>query len=186
MNKSTVFVAHDFDLVDWAKLSTKVVAQRRFVFILVQLANVDVTSGVTVPHGDRDRWGQVRFLAPADTQSLSMKGEALDLGVGVECCSGGTVEEGDEYARLVLDEMDAFDWTKANQIEELVNRGIYLSVDPQSHQPKLTWRKRPDIYRPAGRVASESSGGRSRRSCRTIVAGHLVRVEKWRQELLHW
>lgn len=120
MDKPNVLVSNNFDLIDRTE-ALELVSEVLLGGGIGQVAYEDISSGLLVRDGALNRRRQTAGLTPSNLEFLAVKSELLDLSVGVERRSGGSIKEGDENAGTLGEEADVLDRTKADEVEEFIN-----------------------------------------------------------------
>ena|ERR1700722_4182620 len=120
MDKTDVLVPNDLYLVNEPK-STEIVPQLFLSHILVETSEIHIPAGIALADSQSNLGRHGRGLSPADFELLSMQGQLLYRGIGVEGSSYGTIQERQKDARLLGEDTDRFEWSKMYEIEKFVN-----------------------------------------------------------------
>lgn len=175
MDEADVLVPDYFDLVDRAELGADV-SQVLLVGSLFEITNKHVPRCLALGDSlDDGRWHR-RGFAPSNLELLTMQGEFLHRRVRMESSGGRAVQEGDEDARFLGQELDAFNRTESNEVEQLVNRRLCAKISsvPQEFDEGHTSGEIAHIDGSSSGVSScsGSSGGRGG----SVVSSHSVGV----------
>ena len=111
--KADVLVADDLDLIN-VTIAGEAVAKGFFGEAIVQIAKVDIASSTMLLNGLHDRRRNDSRLAPSNAQLLIVKVNFAQLSIGMEGSGDVRIKERDESARLVWQDLDAFDWAIAD------------------------------------------------------------------------
>lgn len=151
--------SNDLDLVDRPE-ARKVVSERLLGDGLVEVAKVDVPRRTRLLNGHEDAGSDGARASPAELEVLIVQTNLAHERVGMERSGGRRVEEADEGAALLGEDLDRVDGAEANLAEELVDggvRGKVADVDGASLQSEseVSFRRPKDAEERNAR--SESS-----------------------------
>ena len=123
MRKKTRRTSNDLDLVDRPE-ARKVVAQRLLRDRLVEVAEVDVPRRSRLLNRHENVGGDGARASPAKLEVLIVQPNFAHERVRVERRGRRRIEEADEGAALLGENLDRVDGAKANLAKELVDGGV--------------------------------------------------------------
>lgn len=127
VDESNAFFSDNLDSVNRTKLA-QVVANLLLGDLLRQVTKVDVAGSARLLDSERDRSGNLRGLAPANLDILTLDAELFQNGVRVEVGGGAGVKERDKGAVLVGKKTHRLDLAAADVSENLFGRCVRRNV----------------------------------------------------------
>lgn len=120
VNKSDCLFTDNLDCIDGAELA-QILAQLILGNVFRQITKVNISRSARLLHGECNRRGDLRRLAPADLDILPTDSQLLKDGIRVEVRGRSTIQERDERAVLIREESDGLNLATANMAQNLLS-----------------------------------------------------------------
>jgi len=170
VNEGHLLVLDDLDVLDLTK-ALKLLPEEEVVHVLIDAANKDIASG-PVLDGVEDLLGQRLWLSPTDLDLAILDDEAAGVGLTEEELGRSGVDEGDEGAALLRQDLDGVNQAAVHVAEDLIRAGVWVDASKvdravarvvKRHEGSGTaeWRAQVhSVLLAGGRLALSKKGGR--------------------------